>query len=60
MVKAFNALNAIWNKIETAWRGETMKVTFGEDAISHTRGPPTDAGRLNALTGELRGNLAPW
>ncbi len=59
MVKAFNVLNAVWNKIQGACQSETIRVACGEDNIGRTRGPPTGLGRLDALTDDLRVNLAP-
>ena len=59
VVKAFNVFNLIWNRIEGASQGEMIRATSGEGAGDRTRGPPADSGCLDALTGDLRGNLAP-
>jgi len=44
MVKAFNTLNAIWNKIHCASQGETTRVLARENDISRLRGPPSGSG----------------
>ena len=59
VVKAFNVLNLIWNRIESTSQGEMTGGASGERGLTRTRDPPTDSGRLDALTGDLRGDLAP-
>lgn len=43
----------------SSWHGETIRGASGDDDISRKRAPPTDLGRLDAFTGDLRENLAP-
>ena len=44
MVKAFNVLNTIWNKIQGPSQGEMIRVLVREGEGSRLRGPPSDSG----------------
>jgi len=58
MVKALNAVNAVWNRIERVWQSDERYTGEGEVESPQPRGPPTGYRPSGASTIDLRGEFA--
>ena len=59
MKQFYNALNTVCNQIGIALHSETTEGRGSTEEDDPIRGPPSNRGRVDAVTANLKGNLAP-